>query len=456
MAERMIPRRWTIAKAAHAIASGELSPIDLLAQCLERIDRFDERVRAWEVVDREGARRAAEQSQARQRDGHLLGPLDGIPIGIKDIVDVAGLPTRAGSPITSDKPAERDAPLVAQLRNAGAVILGKTVTTQFASFDPPATRNPWNLDHTPGGSSSGSAAAVTLGMCLGAVGTQTGGSITRPAIFCGVAGMKPTFGDVSVEGIVPLSPRLDHAGPIATCVEDLRLMWEGMRAREEQCSVGGRSAKPQAGWGDGGRATLGGLKLACLQPYFIERASDRVIAGFLAAMERLRGGGAAMASVELPESFFQVREMHYSIMAVEAARQHAAQFAAHRAQYAPKITELIEDGLATEARKYEQALLHQQKFQEDMAALLAEFDAAITPATVTAAPTIDTTGDPRFNSPWSYAGLPTVSIPCGLTDEGLPVGVQLIGEAGNDDSLLEVARWCEERLAFDAVPPLLG
>ncbi len=451
----MIPARWTIAKAAEAIERGELAPVDLLAQCLERIDRHEEQVRAWVVVDREVAQRAAEESQARQREGRLLGPLDGIPIGIKDIIDVAGLPTRAGSPITSDKPAERDAPLVAPLRSAGAVILGKTVTTQFACFDPPPTSNPWNLDRTPGGSSSGSAAAVALGMCLGAVGTQTGGSITRPAIFCGVAGMKPTFGGVSVEGIVPLSPRLDHAGPIATCVEDLRLMWQAMRARDKRRAVGDRSATPQAGSGDGGRAESSGMRLACLQPYFLERSSDKVIAAYLAAMERLTAAGATIPSVELPESFFQVREMHYTIMAVEAAQYHARQFAAHKSQYAPKIAELIENGLATEARRFEQALKHQQTFRDAMAAALAEFDAAITPATVTAAPTNETTGDPRFNSPWSYAGLPTVSVPCRLTDEGLPVGVQLIGKSGDDDSVLEVARWCEERLGFDAIPPLL-
>ena len=210
----MIPLLPSVAKSVEQIRSGELDPQELVEFHLQRIRRFEDRVHAWARVDADGARREAEKAARRARDGRPLGALHGIPLGIKDIIDVQAMPTRAGSPLREKHVAPRDAGLVARLRRAGAIFLGKTVTTEFACFDPPPTRNPWNLAHTPGGSSSGSAAAVAVGMCSAAVGTQTGGSIVRPASYCGVAGFKPTSGHVSLDGVVPVSPHLDHAGPL--------------------------------------------------------------------------------------------------------------------------------------------------------------------------------------------------------------------------------------------------
>ena len=219
-------RPTTILEAAAGIQSHRRSARDLLEECLQHIEQFEPRVHAWVMIDAAGARETAKRLDEERGQGKDRGPLHGIPIGIKDIVDVAGWPTKAGSPLRENHRAERDSPLVARLREAGAIILGKTVTTQFASFDPAATRNPWNLNRTPGGSSSGSAAAVALGMCLGAIGSQTGGSITRPASFCGVAGCKPTLGRVSTTGLVPFSYHLDHPGPIARTVADLAVLLE--------------------------------------------------------------------------------------------------------------------------------------------------------------------------------------------------------------------------------------
>src|SRR5437588_1003136 len=207
----MVP---TIHAAAADIRAGRLSPVDLLEECLGRIDRLEERVRAWVLVDRDGARAEAKRLTDELRRGQYRGPLHGIPIGIKDIFDVFDWPTAAGSRLWANSIARQDATVVRKLREAGAVFVGKTVTTQYASFDPPPTRNPWNPQRTPGGSSSGSAAAVAMGMCLGAVGTQTGGSIIRPASFCGVCGFKPAYGDLSCDGIVPFAPILDHPGPV--------------------------------------------------------------------------------------------------------------------------------------------------------------------------------------------------------------------------------------------------
>src|SRR6266851_6446430 len=190
----------TIHSAAADIRAGRLSPLDILEACLVRIDEREEHVKAWVLVDRDAARADAERATAELREGHDRGPLHGIPIGIKDIIDVYDWPTAAGSRRWAQSYARHDAPVVQRLRQAGAVLVGKTVTTQYASFDPPPTRNPWNRERTPGGSSSGSAAAVASGMCLGALGSQTGGSITRPASFCGIAGYKPTFGMLSRRG----------------------------------------------------------------------------------------------------------------------------------------------------------------------------------------------------------------------------------------------------------------
>src|SRR5438105_2612796 len=230
---------WTIHKAAEEIRQGRLSPSELLDECLSQIDRYEPKVQAWVFVDRENARAQCDALTQELKHGQYRGPLHGIPLGIKDIFDVFDWPTAAGSQLWKQSIARRDATVVGRLRQAGAVFLGKTVTTQFASFDPRLTRNPGHLDRTPGGSSSGSAAAVACGMCLGALGSQTGGSITRPASYCGVAGLKPTFGRLSCEGVVPLAPSMDHVGPIAGCVRDLAILLQtiaGADPRDPNCA----------------------------------------------------------------------------------------------------------------------------------------------------------------------------------------------------------------------------
>src|SRR4051812_14642939 len=222
-----MPEPMTITEAAEFIRKGELTPSDLLEQCFARIDKYEERVRAWVYIDREGAREQAARLTTEVKQNYR-GPLHGIPVGIKDIIDVFDMPTACGSKLWANSYARRDATCVERLRQAGAVILGKTVTTPFAYIDPPPTRNPWNLDRTPGGSSSGSAAAVACGMCLAALGTQTGGSVTRPASYCGVYSLKPTHGRVSVDGVLPFAPSLDHVGVMANCVRDLAIVFQAI------------------------------------------------------------------------------------------------------------------------------------------------------------------------------------------------------------------------------------
>src|SRR5262249_38750864 len=259
---------------------GETTCIEVLQTCLDRIDEKEEAVHAWVLVDREGALRQAEVLNDELHAGQDRGPLHGIPIGVKDIIDVKGFPTVCGSPCPTDRLASADATIVGRLREAGAVILGKTVPTAYAWIDPPPTRNPWNLDRTPGGSSSGSAAAVACGMCLGAIGTQTGGSITRPAAFCGVSGMKPSRGAVrSDRGGRPFAPSLDHIGPIGRSVADLRVLFNAIY---DLPNVDERAQIERL------RHREGPLRLGRLRGFFDRRVEARVRAVFEDAVTAIR------------------------------------------------------------------------------------------------------------------------------------------------------------------------
>jgi len=427
--------------AVDLIAQGQLSPRQLVDHCLKQIARFEDQVHAWVCVDERGAVAEAERLGDLARQGRLLGPLHGIPIGVKDIIDVAGMATEAGSPLLRGRVAEQDAPVVARLRAAGAIILGKTVTTEFACFDPSPTRNPWNLEHTPGGSSSGSAAAVALEMCMGALGSQTGGSIIRPAAYCGVAGLKPTFGRVDTAGVVPVSRHLDHTGPLARSATDLWTMFAVMTGTEDQAlDLPPLSAPPT---------------ISVIGEFFLQQADDAVRDVMVAASDALLKSGAQLQMLSLPESFVLALAMHRCLMAVDAAETHLQTFTDHHDSYGPRVRALIEDGLSTPAIDYALALRHQEQFRRDMEAIIREDVIAATPATPTAAPAgLDSTGDPSFNSPWSHAGLPAVTIPSGLTPDGLPCGLQLIAPPHQEQRLLSVAAWCEHALAFRAAPPL--
>jgi aspartyl-tRNA(Asn)/glutamyl-tRNA(Gln) amidotransferase subunit A len=431
------PPGETIAEVSRQIGAGRRSCTDVLEECLSRIAAREPEIRAWVLIDEEGARAQAQvldEELARKRS---RGPLHGIPIGIKDIMDVAGFVTAAGSRLWADRLAQSDAALVARLRAQGAVILGKTVTTQYASFDPSVTRNPWNHERTPGGSSSGSAAAVACGMCLGALGSQTGGSITRPASFCGVAGLKPTYGRLSVDGVLPLAPSMDHPGPIARNVSDLAVMWEGL--------VG---ADPD------NDPTLSGIhmilnhppRLGRLRGLFEERAAPEMREAMERAFRSLEAAGAEIVDPALPAGFGDVLEHHQVVISTEAAGWHEERYRAHPDDYLPRITALIEQGLATPAPQYVRSRQHQERLKREMAECIEGLDALVTPAAMGSAPDAATTGDPCFNSPWSYTGLPAISFPIGLAADRMPLAIQLIGHALGEFSLFQTALWCEEAL----------
>jgi Asp-tRNA(Asn)/Glu-tRNA(Gln) amidotransferase A subunit family amidase len=406
----------TIREAAAAMRAGKTSPAELLDQCLDRIAWLDARLYAWVCIDELGARETARRLQQEFDIGIDRGPLHGIPIGIKDIIDVGGLPTRASSPLTSPEPTAKDADVVRRLRDAGAIILGKTVTTEFACFDPSPTKNPWNVAHTPGGSSSGSAAAVAAGMCYGAVGTQTGGSIIRPAAYCGVYGLKPAHDEVSRDGVAPVSIHLDHVGPIGRCVDDLDLLLAGMTGAA-RLTASGRNAEP----------LHRPLRLAWLNGCFWDAADGEARQRFAAAVERLKVQGADVVELDPPFDLHEALSLHRIIMAVDAANYHRERFAKNAEQFGPNIRSLLEAGLATSSEDYERAIARQAELKVESRKWLRDYDAWIMSSTPTAAPRdLRTTGDPRFNSPWSFLGMPALTIPYAVTGIGLPLGMQIV------------------------------
>jgi aspartyl-tRNA(Asn)/glutamyl-tRNA(Gln) amidotransferase subunit A len=426
----------TIQEAAAAMRARTLTPLDLFNQCLARIDRYEASVQAWVVVDRDGAREQAKRLTDELNRGQVRGPLHGIPVGIKDIIDVCDLPTGCGSRLWTDSVARQDAACVKRLRAAGAVIVGKTVTTACAYLDPAVTRNPWDPTRTPGGSSSGSAAAVACGMCVAALGTQTGGSVTRPAAFCGVASCKPTWGAVSVDGVLPLAASLDHVGVMARCVDDLKEVYR----------VIGNDR------GDAGPARSGNsIRLGRLRGPFEERA-DRDLWRQLSAI-----GGPAIEVVEvpLPPRFAEIWLSHRALMAVEAAGVHGERLRRCPDDYPPRIRELVEDGLRLGPSAGETELARREDLRRQVTPMIESFDALLTPAATGPAPGRETTGDPIFNAPWSYLGWPTVSFPIGMSGENnLPLAVQLVSRPGNEEELFSVAAACEARFGKQiGLPP---
>jgi Asp-tRNA(Asn)/Glu-tRNA(Gln) amidotransferase A subunit family amidase len=456
-ATRMMPELPTIAKAAHEMREGQLPPIVLVEYCLSRIDQLDSDVKAWVMVDRDGARRDAERLSELADNGEFIGPLHGIPIGIKDIIDVAGWPTKCGSPLREGHVAERDAAVVASLRKAGAILLGKTVTTEWACFDPPPTRNPWNLNRTPGGSSSGSAAAVATEMCMAALGTQTGGSIIRPAAFCGVAGLKPGFGELPMDGIAPLTLHIDHVGPIARRVSDLYVVWQALAADAH----GSMESMFSRRWADSDLESwidAYGLNksLFVLEGPLLDAATPGARLLFQQALERLKSS-VCLRPLPLPDSFRDVLTWHRQINVVEAAAYHRETFPSRRDQYSPAIASLLDEGHRVSAVDYAQALIRRDELRNDLARLLHQHEDAlgcmVMPSTIGPAPGPETTGVPTFNAPWSYIGWPSLTIPCGLSTEGLPVGLQFI--AMTVPQVFAMAGLCERVLAFHERPDIL-
>jgi aspartyl-tRNA(Asn)/glutamyl-tRNA(Gln) amidotransferase subunit A len=428
----MKPYMMSLSEAAIAIQNDKLTPLELLASLLDRIDSVESYIHAWVTIDKDRVIKEAKIASKQE----ALSSLHGIPIGVKDIYYTAGIRTSMGSPIFKDFIPDSDAAIVKQIRAAGALVLGKTETTEFALHDPAPTTNPWNILHSPGGSSSGSAAAVATGMCPAAFGSQTGGSVIRPASYCGVVGFKPTYNLLSKANVYPLSWSLDHVGYMTRTVEDAFLLLRTLLMDNREWSL--RKRPP---------------KIGVLREYFKENAQPMVWDGYEKAVMKISGKGADITEITLPKSFKYVHDVHRVIMSVETAAVHEDLFKDKKSQYGEYIRGYICSGLSVPATAYLRAQRLRSIIINEMKTLLNDFDCLVCPSTVDTAPKgLEWTGSPAFNAPWSLTGFPSITIPIGLAENKLPTGLQLIGEPYGEWNLLKVSGWCEEKIDFQKRP----
>lgn len=436
------PLALTARDAAWHIAEGSLTSTDLVSACLEHIEREDGTIGAWAFVNRDKALTEARERDHRRYRGKPLGPLHGVPVGIKDIMDVKGMPTENGTPLDAGKRPFEDAAVTRRLKDAGAVILGKTVTTELAYYQAAGTRNPHDTTRTPGGSSSGSAAAVAAGMVPFALGSQTNGSVIRPASFCGVVGFKPSYGSVPRTGVLKAAPSLDQIGFFARSIEDVALA-------EILMGPDGTDAGATENPGPLTATTLSEPPvtpdLGFIKTPFWERAEASTQTAFGELLEAL--GGQA-EEIEMPEIFGRGAGWFGGVMTAEMARNlgHYADRAPE--QTSEKFRELVSEGRAIAATEYLGALDMRAVLRDALAPIFERFDAVVTPAVPGEAPAgLDYTGDPIFCSLWTFCGLPAISLPLLTGPNGMPVGVQLVGAHGQDARLLRTARWLVRTLS---------
>lgn len=442
----------SVREAVAAIRAGRLTATALVEAHLRRIDAVDPDVQAWVAVDRAGALETAAALDAEAGRGRLRGPLHGVPVGLKDIFHVAGLKTTAGARGFADVVPAEDATSVARLRAAGAIVLGKLHTTEFAFLDPAPTRNPWHAGRTPGGSSSGSAAAVAARLVPAALGSQTVGSTIRPAAFCGVVGLKPTYGRVSRRGVIACSWSLDHVGIFARGVADAALLL-GVLAGHDPADPGSAALRPPDL-----AAVVAGVpdrppRLGLVGEPFRERATPEMQSHLDALASRLASRGAVVEPVSLPAIVPALVSAVHVVLRAEAAAYHADLYRAHADEYRPKIRAAIEAGMCIDAALYLRAQRVRRQARRELSALLGGFDALLMPAASGTAPDRTSTGDPIFNAPWSGIGAPSIALPTALGADGLPLGTQLAGAPFAEARLLAAARWVEAVVGFTGAPP---
>jgi Asp-tRNA(Asn)/Glu-tRNA(Gln) amidotransferase A subunit family amidase len=419
------PTLMTATQAAAAIRKGNLTSVTLVTACLDRIAAEDGALQAWEHIDRDTALAAAHAADARIANRAPLGPLDGVPIGIKDIIDTADLPTEHGCPIFKGRQPDADAACVLALRKAGAIILGKTVTTELALLTPSRTRNPHDHGRSPGGSSAGSAAAVGAFMVPAALGTQTAGSVIRPASYCGIVGFKPTVGLIPLAGVLPQSHTLDTVGVLARSLDDAALLTDCMT----------------------GSALLGALdgplphapRLAFVKtPAWEPDGETPMQAAMTAFAARLGGHVEELVIAELEAAVADQRLVHLA----ENAAYYGPLMAGAPDKLSDGLRERLKLGAGIGAVPYIDAIRRREATYAAVAAVLDRYDAILTPSAPGAAPKRERhiTGNPIFSGMWTWLGTPCVTVPL-LQAEGVPLGAQLVGKRGEDGKLLRTARW---------------
>jgi Asp-tRNA(Asn)/Glu-tRNA(Gln) amidotransferase A subunit family amidase len=435
----------TASEAARRIAQGRLTAEELVSACLEHIRQVEPTVQAWQFLDEEHALSQARAADERRRSGEPVGALCGIPVGIKDIIDTADMPTENGTVLDKGRMPRRDAAVVAKLRAAGAVIMGKTVSTECAYFNPGKTRNPHNPEHTPGGSSSGSAAAVAAHMVPLALGSQTAGSVIRPGAFCGVYAMKPTHGLIPRTGVLQLSRTLDHIGLFARSLDDLALLATELVGHDE----GDPDTRPRARMPF--EAVL--AEAPPVEPMFAfiktphwARTDADTKDAYAELVQTL---GDRVEEVELFASASDAWDWQRTIMEAEMTANLEPLWSRGRDRLSERLRGLLERGAETLALDYQRTLRKLPAVIESFEELFTErYDAILTPPALGTAPKgLGATGDPVFCVLWTLLGMPAVTLPLMQGANGLPLGVQLVGRRNFDARLLRTARWLEKKLA---------
>lgn len=423
------------------LATGALSAEEVTAAFLERIAQTEPQLQAWAYVDGAHALAQARALDARRKSGAAIGPLHGVPIGIKDVIDTADMPTEYGTPVAKGRVPDRDAHLVARLRSAGAVILGKTVTTEAAFMQPSAARNPHDTSRSPGGSSSGSAVAVAAGQVPLAVGTQTGGSVIRPASYCGVVGFKPSYGLIGRTGVLAQSPFLDTVGGFARSVQDVALLVEAMAGHDPQDSASRMAPVPRLAQAASQTPPLAPLLSVVTLPG-AQPVAHEALAELTAAL------GDHAHPVDLPKVFAEADTIRRLINLAEMAKCYHALERRGRAALSQTLCEALDEGKAILARDYLAALDWRQVLSAGLDELLTRCDAILCPAAPGPAPALteNSTGSPALNGPWTLCGVPVIALPLLSDEHGLPIGVQLIGKRGEDARLIQIAQWLMQKV----------
>ncbi|MEH6834776.1 MULTISPECIES: amidase [Falsihalocynthiibacter] len=444
----MIKDSYTLSatEALAAIAAGRLSSVELVKSCLERITATDDNIRAWTYLDPSAAIAQAEECDRIDKAGLAKGPLHGIPVALKDIIDTEDMPTQRGTPIFKGRRSERDARLVEQLREAGAVIMGKTVTTELAFVHANETRNPHNAGHTPGGSSSGSAAAVAAHHVPLAVGTQTNGSVIRPASFCGTFGFKPTRGVISRDGLLQTSVSLDQVGCFGRTLADVALLTDAISSYDSRDAASFARPRPNMLDGAGADAPVP-PDLVWFNLPFYDRMSADAREGMDAVLDIL---GPQVTRMDPADTLSNLVAVQARIHEYEICMHQKDIFDGHWDALSETLKPVITRGRKVTKAEYEDALGVKASAEAFFKDFFVEFDAIVAPSAAGEAPQFGGgTGDPIFCTLWTLAGLPCVSLPLLVGENGLPIGVQLIGPAEKDDRLLRTARWLQTQLIED-------
>lgn len=417
--------------AAKAIREGRLTSEALVEAHLGRIHERDEAIKAWAFLDEDLALTQARDADRAREEGRTLGTLHGVPVAIKDIIDTQDMPTENGTVLDADRRPSRDAASVAALRNSGAVILGKSVTAEMAVYTPGKTTNPHDPKRTPGGSSSGSAAAVAAKMVPLATGTQTGGSVIRPAAFCGVFGLKPTRGTIPGNGVLLQSPTLDQVGVFANTVEDTALIAGLLMSGDDGALSAGLDEPMKA------------PRLAFVKSPAWNEADAETKAAFGQLKNDL---GANITEIDLPTEFDSALGWHQAIHDTEVSKHYDSYYVRGKDRLSPHLREMIERGQRVSDRAYVEAIQAINTLNTGLNGVFSTFDAILTPATTGEAPVgLESTGNPVFCKIWTLCGVPSLSVPLLTAHSGMPLGVQLVAGLNNDADLLRTAKWLMEQ-----------